>query len=79
LKNIKTFIAEVETTIEQVETRTKEEEATKKVVDAQKDAFKAVQKKIDAEEAVNSHRVVSEKKKDVKTAESKDCKKEFDQ
>jgi enoyl-[acyl-carrier-protein] reductase (NADH) len=60
LKNIKDFISEVETTIETVETKQKEEKVTKKVIEAQKEAFKAVQKKTDADEALNSHRVISE-------------------
>jgi chromosome segregation ATPase len=60
LKNIKDFISEVENTIEIIETRIKEEIATKKVIETQKEAFKAAQKKTDAEEQLNSTRVVTE-------------------
>merc|ERR1712139_745218 len=78
LKNIKDFITEVENTIEITEAKIKEEIATKKVIETQKEAFKAAQKKTDAEEELNSTRVVSEKEKDEATAQSKECKKKFD-
>jgi len=76
--NIKEFITEVETTIEGVETKIKEEIATKKVIETQKEAFKAAQKKTDSEEELNTTRVVVEKEKAETTAESKECKKNFD-
>jgi hypothetical protein len=62
---------EVEGTIQTVESKIKEEIATKKVVETQKEAFKAAQKKTEAEESVNQSRIVEEKKKEEKTAESK--------
>jgi len=44
---------EVEGTIQTVEAKIKEEIATKKVVETQKEAFKAAQKKTEAEESLN--------------------------
>merc|ERR1712226_779899 len=76
--NLKDFTGEVENTIEIVEAKIKEEIATKKVIETQKEAFKAAQKKTDAEEELNSTRVVTEKEKDEATAQSKECKKKFD-
>jgi chromosome segregation ATPase len=58
--NLKDFTGEVENTIEIVEAKIKEEIATKKVIETQKEAFKAAQKKTDAEEELNSTRVVTE-------------------
>jgi chromosome segregation ATPase len=78
LKNMKDFITEIEGTIETVESKIKEEIATKKVITTQKEAFKAAQKKTEAEEALNSTRIVAEKEKVERTAESKECKKEYD-
>jgi len=79
IKNIKEFIAEVETTITGVEAKIKEEKATKKVIESQKAAFKAAQKKTAAEEELNSERIITEKKKAVATAAAKECKKKFDE
>lgn len=59
--NIKDFIIDVESTITTVENKIKEELATKKVIETQKEAFKAAQKKTDAEEELNSNRIVIEK------------------
>jgi len=60
VKNLKDFVAEVENTIKIVEGKIKEEIATKKVIETQKEAFKATQKLTEAEEALNSARVVGE-------------------
>jgi MinD-like ATPase involved in chromosome partitioning or flagellar assembly len=78
VKNIKDFVAEIEDTVKTVEGKIKEEVATKKVIETQKEAFKATQKLTDAEEQLNSTRVVGEKKKEELTSESKDCKKKLD-
>merc|ERR1711990_327395 len=78
VKNLKDFVGEVENTIKIVEGKIKEEIATKKVIETQKEAFKATQKLTDAEENLNSERVVGEKKKEEFTAQSKDCKKKLD-
>jgi hypothetical protein len=59
---------EIENTITSVEAKIKEEIATKKVIETQKEAFRAAQKKTDAEEELNSTRVVIEKEKDIATA-----------
>merc|ERR1711990_1085812 len=75
VKNLKDFVGEIENTIKTVEGKIKEEIATKKVIETQKEAFKATQKLTDAEENLNSERVVGEKKKEEFTAQSKDCKK----
>jgi len=66
--NIKDFIIDVESTITTVENKIKEELATKKVIETQKEAFKAAQKKTDAEEELNSNRIVIEKEKASATA-----------
>jgi hypothetical protein len=63
VRNLKVFVAEVENTVKIVEGKIKEEIATKKVIETQKDAFKATQKLTDAEESLNSTRVVVEKEK----------------
>merc|ERR1711990_81586 len=78
VKNLKDFVGEIENTIKTVEGKIKEEVATKKVIETQKEAFKATQKLTDAEENLNSERVVGEKKKEEFTAQSKDCKKKVD-
>jgi hypothetical protein len=78
VKNLKDFVGEIENTIKTVEGKIKEEIATKKVIESQKEAFKATQKLTDAEENLNTERVVGEKKKEEMTAESKDCKKKLD-
>jgi hypothetical protein len=48
------------------------------VIETQKEAFRAAQKKTDAEEELNSTRIVMEKQKDVLTMQSKECKKKLD-
>jgi hypothetical protein len=58
---LKEFVQEIETTIKTVEGKIKEEIATKKVIETQQEAFKATQKLTEAEEALNSARVVGEK------------------
>ena len=63
ITNLKEFILEVEGTITSIETRIKEEIATRAVVEAQKEAFRQSQKLVDAEEELNSKRVVIEKEK----------------
>jgi hypothetical protein len=68
VKNLKEFVGEVENTVKIVEGKIKEEIATKKVIETQKEAFKATQKLTEAEEALNSQRVVGEKKKEELTA-----------
>merc|ERR1711990_768635 len=78
VKNLKDFVGEIENTIKTVEGKIKEEIATKKVIETQKEAFKATQKLTDAEESLNTTRVVGEKKKEELTSESKDCKKKLD-
>jgi len=78
VRNLKDFVAEIENTIKTVESKIKEEVATKKVIETQKAAFKATQKLTDAEEHLNSSRVVGEKKKEEFTAQSRDCKKKVD-
>jgi hypothetical protein len=78
VKNLKDFVGEIENTIKVVESKIKEEVATKKVIETQKEAFKATQKLTDAEESLNSARVVGEKKKEEYTAQSKECKKKVD-
>jgi hypothetical protein len=78
VKNLKDFVLEVENTITGVEAKIKEELATKKVIETQKEAFKAAQKKTDAEEELNSTRIVIEKQKDIATVQSKECKKKLD-
>jgi phage shock protein A len=60
VKNLKDFVGEIENTVKTVEGKIKEEIATKKVIETQKEAFKATQKLTDAEEDLNSERVVSE-------------------
>lgn len=78
VKNLKDFVGEIENTIKTVEGKIKEEIATKKVIESQKEAFKATQKLTDAEENLNSERVVGEKKKEEYTAQSRECKKKTD-
>jgi hypothetical protein len=78
VRNLKDFVAEIENTVKTVEGKIKEEIATKKVIETQKEAFKASQKLVDAEESLNTERVIGEKKKEELTAQSKECKKKFD-
>jgi hypothetical protein len=78
ITNLKEFILEVEGTITSIETRIKEEIATRAVVEAQKEAFRESQKLVDAEEELNSKRVVVEKEKAEITQQAKDCKVKFD-
>jgi hypothetical protein len=78
VKSMKAFIADTESTIEAVENKIKEELATKTVIETQKAAFKANQEKVDAEESVNSARIIAEKEKATLTEESKECKKKLE-
>ena len=78
IKELKEFIAEIETTITTVENKIKEELAVKTVIDTQKAAFKANQELVDVEEQLNSARVISETEKAELQADSKKCKSRFD-
>lgn len=78
IKQLKDFIAEIETTITTVENKIKEELAVKTVIDTQKAAFKANQELVDVEEQLNSARVISETEKAELAADSKKCKARFD-
>ena len=78
IKQLKDFIAEIETTITTVENKIKEELAVKTVIDTQKAAFKANQELVDVEEQLNSARVISETEKAELQADSKKCKSRFD-
>jgi hypothetical protein len=78
IKNIRIFVTDTESTISITENKIKEEAATRRVIETQKEAFKAAQKKTDAEEELNSTRIVIEREKEEYTTESKECKKKFD-